>query len=111
MKHPSDGDRVVSFWSHVRTWWRLVVSVGDGDGATMVMVMVMVMVSVGDGDGAAITIGGQEGRNPEKKRWLPVARGERQRRERRRSSHLPELFTLSTCRRCPKQPPSMTIDR
>ena len=34
-------------------------------------------MSVGDGDGAAITIGGQEGRNPEKKRWLPVARGER----------------------------------
>ena len=58
IKQPSDGARVVSFWSHVRTWWRLVVSVGDGDGA-------------------AITIGGQEGRNPEKKRWLPVARGER----------------------------------
>ena len=71
------------------------------------------MVSVGDGDGAAITIGGQEGRNPEKKRWLPVARGERaeeEEEERRRSSHLPELFRLSTCRRCPKQPPSMTID-
>ena len=26
------------------------------------------IVSVGDGDGASITIGGQEGRNPEKKR-------------------------------------------
>ena len=72
IKHPSDGARVVSLWSHVRTWWRLVVSVGDGDGAS---------ITIGDdgddGDGAAITIGGQEGRNPEKKRWLPVARGER----------------------------------
>ena len=94
IKQPSDGARVVSFWSHVRTWWRLVVSVGDGDGA-------------------AITIGGQEGRNPEKKRWLPVARGERAEEEEEElwSSHLPELFRLSTCRRCPKQPPSMTIDR
>ena len=66
------------------------------------------MVSVGDGDGAAITIGGQEGRNPEKKRWLPVARGERAEEG---EEELPELFRLSTCRRCPKQPPSMTIDR
>ena len=75
--------------------------------------MVVVNVGDGDGDGAAITIGGQEGRNPEKKRWLPVARGERAEEEEEElwSSHLPELFRLSTCRRCPKQPPSMTIDR